>query len=147
MVPLHSVLPDLAAREVRFVRIGIAPAGSPNANLLPDEYAFVEYYCDDLGCDCRRVYFEVLAKEQPGKVFASINFGWERARFYRRRMPWDQDSAKDIIIGVMDPINAQSEFADYFLQIFRQFVVDEQYRMRLRRHHQFFREAIARQRA
>jgi hypothetical protein len=30
-------------------------------SLPPDQYAFVELYCDDKGCDCRRVMISVYA--------------------------------------------------------------------------------------
>jgi hypothetical protein len=74
MIPFQSLCPEVAQREVRCVHIMPQPAPGPPA----DEYAYVEFYCEDLNCDCRRVFFQVLAKDQPGKVFASINFGCEK---------------------------------------------------------------------
>ena len=43
MIALHSLLPDLAARETRYVAIGLAPDSSAS-RLPPDEYAFLEFY-------------------------------------------------------------------------------------------------------
>src|SRR5262245_65403713 len=77
MRPLHSVLPELAAREVRCVHLGPSPDPASTA-LPPDEYAYLEYYCSDLNCDCRRVFLQVVAKKQPGKVFTSISYGCGR---------------------------------------------------------------------
>ena len=75
MIPFHSLLPELAQREVRCVHLGAAPEGAPEPALPADAYLYLEYYCDDLDCDCRRVFLEVIAKGQPGKVFASTVAG------------------------------------------------------------------------
>jgi len=115
--------------------------------LPSDEYIYLEFYCDDLDCDCRRVFLQVISKGQPGKVFASIGYGWEKESFYRKRMPWDPDEAKGTVRGELDPLNEQSEFAQDFLELFRRVVLDEPYRLRLRRHYRLFREELARRQA
>jgi hypothetical protein len=109
-----------------------------------DEYAFLEHYCPDQSCDCRQVFFQVVAKNQPGRIFASINYGWEKESFYRKRFAWDLDAARQIVRGHLDPINEQSEFAAEFLELFKSVVLDEPYRLRLRRHYRLLREAVAR---
>ena len=146
MTPFHSLLPEAAEREVRFVRLSLAPGAAPESALPADEYAYLEFYCEDLACDCRRVFLQVIAKGQPGKVFASIGYGWEKESFYRKRMPWDPDDARGTVRGELDPLNEQSEFAEDFLELFRRVVLDEPYRLRLRRHYQLFREELARRR-
>ena len=143
MIPFHSVLPEIAQREVRCIHLGEAQGSASEPALPADEYAYVEYYCDDLECDCRRVFLEVIAKGQPGRIFASISYGWEKERFYRNQMQWDPDAARGTVRGELDPLNEQSEFAEDFLELFRRFVLDEPYRLRLRRHYQLFREAVA----
>ena len=147
MIPFHSLLPELAQREVRCVHLGVASGTAPEPALPADEYLYLEFYCDDLECDCRRVFLQVIAKGQPGKVFASISYGWEKESFYQKRMPWDPDDAKETIRGELDPLNEQSEFARDFLDLFRRVVLDEPYRLRLRRHYQLFREELARRQA
>jgi hypothetical protein len=52
-VLLHNYFPELAGRETRSVTV---PPGSP-LGLPPGEYGFLETYCDEPGCDCRRVMF------------------------------------------------------------------------------------------
>jgi hypothetical protein len=147
MTPFHSLFPELAQREVRCVHLGAAPDGAPESDLPSDEYIYLEFYCDDLDCDCRRVFLQVISKGQPGKVFASIGYGWEKESFYRKRMPWDPDEAKGTVRGELDPLNEQSEFAQDFLELFRRVVLDEPYRLRLRRHYRLFREELARRQA
>ena len=65
----------------------------------------------------------------------------------RHRMPWAPDEAKGTVRGELDPLNEQSEFAEDFLELFRRVVLDEPYRLRLRRHYQLFREELARRHA
>ena len=146
MIPFHSVLPELAQREVHCVHLGATPDSASEPALPADEYAYLEFYCDDLNCDCRRVFLQVVAKGQPGKIFASIAYGWEKESFYRKRMPWDPDEARGTVRGELDPLNEQSEFAEDFLDLFRRVELDEPYRLRLRRHYQLFREELARRR-
>src|SRR5439155_4036687 len=89
MIPFHSLLPEIAQREVRCIHLGAAPGESPDSGLSAGEYAFVEFYCEDLDCDCRRVFIEVIARHQQDQVLASINYGWDEESFYRKRMSWD----------------------------------------------------------
>jgi hypothetical protein len=147
MIPFHSLFPELAQREVRCLHIAPPPDSNSDSTLPADEYAYLEYYCEDLSCDCRRVFLEVIAKGQPGKIFASIGYGWERESFYRKRMPWAPEEAIGTVRGELDPLNAQSEFAQEFLDLFRRIVLDEPYRLRLRRHYRLFREELARRQA
>jgi hypothetical protein len=90
------------------------------------------------------VFIEVVAAAQPGTVLASINYGWEKESFYRKRLPWDPNAGREIVRGVLDPINRQSEYAGALLDAFQKFVLDEPYRLRLRRHHRMFRQELAR---
>ena len=70
---------EVGARETRSAKItepGDLPVG---------EYGFLEYYCDEPGCDCRRVTIRVLRPETGwSKILATISYGWERADFYRK---------------------------------------------------------------
>jgi hypothetical protein len=50
-------------------------------------------------------------------------------------MSWDPDNARGTVRGELDPLNEQSEFAPDFLDLFRRVVLDEPYRLRLRRHY------------
>jgi hypothetical protein len=142
VVPFHSLLPEVAQQEVRCVHLGSSPDAPTESALPADEYAYLEYYCDDLNCDCRRVLLQVISKGQSGKIFASISYGWEKESFYRKRMPWNPDLARDTVRGELDPLNEQSEFADDFLDLFKRFVLDEPYRLRLRRHYRMFRDEV-----
>lgn len=144
MISFHSVLPELAQRETRCIRVGPSPDATPGNSLPADEYAFVEFYCEDLNCDCRRVFIQVIGRNRPDTVLASINYGWEPASFYRERMPSDPNAPREIVEGSLDPMNAQSKHSMELLELFQQHVLDEAYRLRLKRHYELFREELRR---
>ncbi len=54
---------------------------------LPDgEYSFLDSYCTDPDCDCRKTMIQVL---HNGRLVSIINYGWESAMFYRNWMGKD----------------------------------------------------------
>src|SRR6185295_18051775 len=81
MKPVHWLFPELAQREVRCVHVGPAADSHEDDPLPPDEYVYVELYCDDLKCDCRRVLLQMISKTKPDEALAWITFGWEKERF------------------------------------------------------------------
>ncbi len=144
MIAFHSVLPEIAQREVRCIHLQPEPGVPLASGLSAGEYAFVEFYCEDPHCDCRRAFIQVIARHLADQVLASINCGWETEAFYRTTMPYDPDAPGQVVRGSLDPLNAQSENSQELLALFQQYVLDESYRQRLSRHYQLFREEIAR---
>ena len=136
MIQFARGCPEIAALETRSVAVGQGP------RLPGDEYAFIEFYCDESACDCRRVFFQVIPRSQPEVVLASINFGWEEEGFYRKRMPYDADAPTNITRGSLDPLNEQSDYATELLELFQRFVLDVPYRLRLRRHYKLFKHRL-----
>lgn len=143
MIPFHRLFPEIAARETRCVQVG--PSSDPDKErVLPaDEYAFVEFYCEEPGCDCRIVFLEVIRKNDPDRVLATIDYGWEKESYYRNYF-FEDDEARQTVCGNLDPINEQSEFAEEFLALFQNTVLDVPYSLRLRRHYRMFKEELAR---
>ena len=121
----------VAAEETRVIHVverGDIPLG---------EYGFLEFFCPDPACDCRRVTLRVTTPD--GRAWASISFGWETARFYRR---WahDPNDADEMAGASLDPLNHQSKFAEWFLSFFREMVqTDRKYVERLKRHYRMFK--------
>ena len=113
MIAFHLRFPALAARETRSLRV--VTAGSP---LPPGEYGFIEHYCDDLACDCRRVLIRVTSAQAPHAVLATINYGWESTDFYTRWMHGDKEAGREITAASLDPLHPQSRYADHFLDLF-----------------------------
>jgi hypothetical protein len=91
---------------------------------------------------------QVISEAAPGicqdEVLATINDGWEKESFYRKQIPWDRKAPREIVSGSLDRINEQSEYAEELLELFRRLVLDEPYRLHLRRHCRLFRDEVRR---
>lgn len=121
---------QVAAVETRVIHV-------VDHNVLPPgEYGFLEFFCPDPACDCRRVTLRVTTPD--GRSWASISYGWEKPSFYRR---WaDSKDAGKMVGAALDPLNDQSVFAEFFLEFFRQMVrTDRKYVERLKRHYKMFK--------
>ncbi|GAW86459.1 conserved hypothetical protein [Bathymodiolus platifrons methanotrophic gill symbiont] len=79
-IPAGEIIGE--AHQVRTVSIKQSPQ-------LPDgEYSFIDTYCADPKCDCRKTMIQVIHNE---KLVSIINYGWEAATFYEN---WMGSSAK-----------------------------------------------------
>ena len=93
--PFRDRFRDLADRETRTItRLQDSASGLPAG-----QYAFVEMYCDEPGCDCRRVLFTVM-DTASGCCEAVINFGWEDASFYAA---WMREDDPDMVAELQGP--------------------------------------------
>jgi hypothetical protein len=130
--------PEVGARETRSAKVA-------QRHDLPDgEYGFLEFYCDEPGCDCRRVTISVLRPETGwSKIWATISYGWESADFYRK---WSKAGSDPIEMQGpgLDPLNAQSQFSPALLDLFRFLLESTEYVERLKRHYRMFRDAVER---
>ena len=64
---------------------------------LPDgEYGFIDTYCCDPECDCRKTMIQVM---HNGKLVSVINYRWKSAAFYEK---WMGSSAKDHMMPSMN---------------------------------------------
>ena len=78
---------------------------------------------------------------------ASINFGWEDEEYYRQKMPYMPEAAREITDASLDPINAQSPEAPELLSLFQEVVLaDPAYKARLKRHYELFRRSLRKRR-
>jgi len=136
MIPFMKRFPELAARETRTVTV-------KDRHDLPDgEYGFVELYCDEPGCDCRRVMIDVL---RPGtawsKIWATIGYGWESLGFYGK---WEGSGRGSIELKgpYLDPLNPQTKYSPALLNLFRFLLTSPDYVERFKRHYQMFRDSV-----
>lgn len=139
MRPFVELFPEQGARETRSITV-------TGHETLPDgPYGYFETYCDEPGCDCRRVILLVLRPETGWRRFwATIGYGWESLDFYRHwgTAPWTPAEVRDMKGPYLDPLNEQSEHAPVLLEYFESTVLTPDYIDRLKRHYQMFREAI-----
>jgi len=134
MKPVDSRCPEVARREIR--SLSIVPGGESKPR---EEYAFLEFYCDDPKCDCRRAFIQVYSRSRPGVILASINIGWESGEFYHKQFPFMPEAAREITAGSLHPLNEQSDQAPALLQLFQDFVANPAYKARLKEHYELFR--------
>ena len=76
MVPFFTKLPEIAAVETRELII------LNNPKIPGGAYGLWESYCDELDCDCRRVFINVVPVDSPEEILATISYGWETPRHY-----------------------------------------------------------------
>jgi hypothetical protein len=133
MIPFTTRFPEIGPRETRtivFPDDGSFPRG---------QYAFLESYCEEEGCDCRCVLLTVVEESTPGKIWATISFGWDLPTTSAARAMLDELGAT-AAGAVLDPICPQSEHAAEFLDLFKWMITqDPAYVKRLKRHYEMFK--------
>lgn len=105
-------------------------------------YGFLELYCNEPGCDCRRVTIVVLRPETGwSETWATIGYGWESLDFYRE---WGGAHSDPIEMKgpYLDTLNAQTKYASALLDLFRLALQSPDYVERLKRHYRMFRESV-----
>ena len=137
-VSFHYYCRRIAEQETRTMTIL-----SKDNNVPRGAYGLVEMYCDDLDCDCRRVFLDVYDWERRQSM-AFIAYGWGSAEFYSK---WLGGVMPEIIQDMQGPIlnpgSPQSQYAPAFLKIVNDVVLsDPAYIARLKRHYRMFKEKV-----
>ena len=135
----HSRFPDVAERETRTVTV----IDSSDFNLPPAHYSFLEMFCDEPGCDCRRVFFSVVSSLQKD-IQAVIAWGWEEREFYTKWMGDDDPRIINDLIGpALNLASPQSNLAPALLDLSRNVLLqDTAYVERVKRHYAMFRQEV-----
>jgi hypothetical protein len=140
-VLFHEFFPEVAEAETR----SVTRWGDPE---LPDaSYGFVELFCDEEGCDCRRAFIWVVSEQvrtKSGSPLATISYGWEDERFYEEwaSFPLTAEDLDELKGPALVRLTPQSEHAPKLLELFEMLLEDEEYAQRIERHYQMFRSAI-----
>jgi hypothetical protein len=130
----------MAEAETRTITVF---ADRSETGLPPGEYAFCEMFCNEPGCDCRRVFFYVVASFRK-RCEAVIAWGWDSPEFYAN---WFHHDDPEVIADLMGPClnigSPRSELAGPILDLARSVLLkDEAYVERIKRHYQLFRAKI-----
>jgi hypothetical protein len=139
-VPFHEKFPDIAENETRSLII------CGDSELPDDTYSFIEAYCDEEDCDCRRVFFNVFSKN-TGELLAVITYGWEKRKYYIDWMGDNDPNVIDSLEGLgLNLTSPQSELAPALLKKIKSVLkVDASYVKRLKEHYKIFRKEIDKQ--
>jgi hypothetical protein len=135
MVPFYTRFRDLAWKEMRSVTVQDLPP------LPPGEYGFLELYCDERECDCRRVIIQVVSPAPNPATWATINYGWETLAFYEKWLG-DKQLAQQCQGAELDPLNPQTRYSAVLLELFKSVLQDTAYVDRLQRHYALFKASI-----
>ena len=132
--PFYELFPELARRETLSVTVKNDPS-------LPDgEYGLLEAYCNEPGCDCRRVMFNIFTPDSP-EALAVVAYGWESKAFYADWFGrYDPDIIQQMQGPILNPDSPQSELAPALLQLVDYVLQDEAYVARLKRHYRLFKQ-------
>ncbi len=135
---LYNKLPQIAEKETRRITI------ENNINIPGGggEFAYIESFCNDKDCDCRRVMFNVTQLDiEPAVHYATIAYGWEDMKFYKE---WSY-GMPDYIIKMFkgpidDPTLIQTKYSPAFLNLFKELLLpDKMYIERVKRHYFLFK--------
>lgn len=138
MIPFYTVARQHALDETRSINVMSGKGPLPH-----DSYAFMEFYCDDPTCDCRRVIFQVWRESTGHKVWATITYGWEAPAYYAK---WSHAApgplANEMAGATLEQLSPQTELSATLLDLCRDVLLsDEAYVARLKRHYQETRAA------
>ena len=132
----HERFPEIAEKETRSITVFSLP------ELPNDTYGLVEAYCDELDCDCRRVFLNVISSNRQ-KLLATITFGWESEEYYAKWMGnSDSKIIKDLAGPALNQASQQSELAPALLEQVKAVLQDNNYVERLKRHYLMFKAKI-----
>jgi hypothetical protein len=135
MEPFYSRFPIIAQQETRCV---IIPK-KLDAGLPEGEYFFTESFCNDLSCDCRRAFINIIYEDE---IVATIGYGWEALDFYKK---WMGNSylINNLKGPVLEKSCNQSKYAEILLDLFKNVMLEDQvFINRLKDHYQLFKSGL-----
>lgn len=134
--PFNERYPAIAEAETRCLLVFNDP------ELPTDKYALIEAYCNEPGCDCRRVIFNVHARDR-GEIVAVITYGWEKISFYEKWLGFhDAEVLHELKGPALNTASIQSELSYILLDRIKIVLQDRNYVERLKRHYTMFKKAV-----
>lgn len=135
--------PEIAETETRTITVH-----DPESTGLPAaSYGLLEMFCDESGCDCRRVFFYVVSSlREEQDLEAVVAYGWEKRKFYAQ---WLHSNDPLMIRELQGPTlnlgSPQSKLAPAILKMIEDVALqDAAYVQRIKRHYQIFRNEVER---
>jgi tetratricopeptide (TPR) repeat protein len=135
----HELFPAVAEQETRTLTV----LPGTRSDLPAGDYGFLEMFCDEPGCDCRRVFFSVVSSARQ-EIEAVVAWGWETPAFYAT---WMNNADPQVIAELKGPVlnlaSPATSLAPALLELTRTVLLhDAQYVERVKRHYQMFRQRI-----
>jgi len=135
----HQHFPEVAEKETRSITI----LRDSDWDLPAGNYGFLDMFCNEPRCDCRRVFLCVISERTKG-IEAYIAYGWESLAYYRKWLRFDDPHTISELKGpVLNEGNPQSSLAPALLKLFQEVLLkDTEYLERIKRHYNMFRARI-----
>lgn len=124
-----------AAHQVRTVRLA-------DSRQLPDgDYRFIDMYCTDPACDCRKTMIHVYHNDV---LVSTINFGWESSDFYQKWMGCPKDYNIDPAMdGASIDISSPDGVSSQGMLAFFNALLDEQWIAKFKTHYAAVKQKLA----
>jgi hypothetical protein len=106
---------------------------------LPDgEYTFIDTYCTDRTCDCRKTIIQIYHDKE---LVSIANFGWETPQYYLRWLnnPRDLEFAKEMSGPSIDYSSPDLVSRDGIMLLMKR-LLDEKWVALLKEHYRLIRE-------
>ena len=138
-VLFHDRLPEAAERETRTITV----LGHSDYGLPSGDYSFLEMFCDEAECDCRRVFFYVVSAPHH-RLEAVVAWGWETRDFYAKWMrSEDPVTAAELKGPTLNLGSPQSALAPGILKLTEEVLLrDGAFVERVKQHYVLFRGTI-----
>lgn len=137
-LPFFDEFPTLIHSEFRNIDV----IDNRNFKYIPlGNYAFLEMFCTDINCDCRKVIIHVISVN-PSKIWAILNYGWESEEYYRTWWGKTYDLYQPMSGLTFDsPTNdpLKKEFFELFQYLIKN---DKAYAQRIVTHYFMFKKKI-----
>ncbi len=132
----HDKFPAIAEAETKAIQV----FQNNDYGLPPDSYIFVELFCNDKKCDCRRVFFDVFSENKNASV-ALICWGWESRDFYKKWLGiYDSALITELIGPSLNVGSPQSELAPAILLMIEELLKNNiAYCERIKMHYKLFK--------
>lgn len=139
-IPFFKKCPEVADAETRTVMIFDEKLyGIPEG-----QYAFIENYCSDPKCDCRKVMINIIrVDDQSGDNIGTISYGWEKLSFYTKWLYGDSELAKEMKGPSIELGGHISTHPEVAIKLFKKAGLgDSTFTDRLPKHYALFKKAI-----
>lgn len=141
--PLSTLAPLTAMKETWRFTLTTSMHG-----LKAGHYTFLEFYCNEADCDCRRVLLKVIyqptwpnSSVEPADL-ATIGFGWETPAFYQK---WSRDApdAHEFAGARLEPLHPQSPQAEAVLHLTQSAILrPPEHVLRIKQHYAAARKGL-----
>lgn len=106
---------------------------------LPDgEYQFLENYCTEPNCDCRKT---IITIKHNGEPVGSIDYGWETLKFYKKWNRVEPEFAKEMVGLSINPLFDFQLNCNDLLDLVKE-LMDDKWTSRIKNTYRKFRREI-----